>query len=562
MSDRLSSRFRVAAVQANPVLGDIPGNEKLALDLMDEAHGAGADVALFSELFLIGYPPEDLALKPAAVRDCRAALERLAARTAGRSACLMTGLWPSGGGRAHNAIAYLADGEVRGVSFKIDLPNYGVFDEKRVFEPGARPGLWNIRGVSVGTPICEDIWGPGPCAVLKEQGAQFLLVPNGSPFRRTADEERTAVARARVAETGLPMVYVNQVGGQDELVFDGASFALDGSGEIAMRLPAFEPSLAASTWALEGGVWRCVEAPLVAWPQGPEEIYRAIVVGLRDYVRKSGFPGVLLGLSGGVDSALAAVVAADALGPENVRAFMLPSRYTSADSLDDAAECARRLGVRLDEIAISPAVDAFAQMLGGEFAGLAPDLTEENLQARVRGVALMAVSNKRGLMLMTTGNKSEMAVGYATLYGDMCGGYNVLKDLYKVEVYAVCAWRNANTPFGGASDPIPDRILTKAPSAELRPDQKDQDSLPPYEELDAILEGLVEEEATLDEIVARGHDPATVERIQRLLYASEYKRRQAPPGVKIGRRAFGRDRRYPLVNRYRDRVGADGTPRS
>ena len=346
------------------------------------------------------------------------------------------------------------------------------------------------------------------------------------------------MARARVAETGLPLVYVNQVGGQDELVFDGGSFALSATGERVMALPAFEAKTAPAIWERGAQGWTCVEAPQADWPEPPEAFYRAMVLGLRDYVRKSGFKGVLLGLSGGVDSAISLIAAVDALGAEQVRAFMLPSRYTSRESLEDAADCARRCGVRLDEIGISPAVDAFEAMLAQSFAGLPPDITEENIQARVRGVTLMALSNKTGSMLMTTGNKSEMAVGYATLYGDMSGGYNVIKDLYKVEVYAVCDWRNANTPYGGPAAPIPERILTKAPSAELRPDQTDQDSLPPYEVLDAILHGLVEEEATLDEIVARGHDPATVERVQRLLYTSEYKRRQAAPGVKIGGEGF------------------------
>jgi NAD+ synthase len=321
-----------------------------------------------------------------------------------------------------------------------------------------------------------------------------------------------------------------------------------------MAMPMFEEAVACSTWERVPGGWRCADAPLVAWPRGPEEIYRAMVIGLRDYVRKSGFPGVLLGLSGGVDSAISLVVARDALGPENVRAFMLPSRYTSRESLEDADACARACGVRLDEIAINPAVVAFDEMLAPQFAGRAPDITEENIQARIRGLTLMALSNKLGLMLLTTGNKSEMAVGYATLYGDMCGGYNILKDVYKEDVYAVCRWRNAHPVYGGPANPIPERILTKPPSAELRPGQTDQDSLPPYEDLDAILHGLVEEEATLDEIVARGFDAATVERVQRLLYGSEYKRRQAAPGVKIGGKAFGRDRRYPLVNKFRDRV--------
>ena len=550
----MSTRLVIASVQANPTVGDIAGNAAQARRLIGEAAALGADVALFPELFLIGYPPEDLALKPAAVRACQDALTRLAADTANDCAALVTTLWPGADGRPRNAVALIEGGEVKGVAFKVDLPNYGVFDEKRIFAAGEASGLFEIAGVRLGVPICEDIWGPGPCRQLKADGAELLLVPNGSPFRRTADDERLDVARARVSETGLPMVYVNQVGGQDELVFDGGSFALQADGELCMSLPMFEADLACSVWEKGEAGWRCVSAPQASWPRGPEEIYHAMVLGLGDYVRKSGFPGVLLGLSGGVDSALSIVVAADALGPENVRAFMLPSRYTSQDSLDDAEACARAVGVRLDDIAIAPAVAAFETMLAPQFAGRAPDITEENIQARIRGVTLMALSNKLGLMLMTTGNKSEMAVGYATLYGDMCGGYNVLKDVYKVDVYAVCRWRNAHTPAGGAADPIPERILTKAPSAELRPDQTDQDSLPPYEDLDAILHGLVEEEATLDEIVARGFDGATVERVQRLLYGSEYKRRQAAPGVKIGGKAFGRDRRYPLVNRFRDIV--------
>ena len=553
----MTNRLVIAAIQANPTVGAIAANETLARERIAEAHAAGADIALFSELFLTGYPPEDLALKPALWAAGKAAVERLALDTKDSCAALVGLIWPAEGpGRKpRNALAFLADGEVKGVAFKCDLPNYGVFDEKRVFEPGLGPSIFEWKGVKLGVPVCEDIWAPGVCADLKARGAEILLVPNGSPFRRLADTERMGVARARVAETGLPMVYVNEVGGQDELVFDGGSFALSATGEVVMRLPMFEEATAYTAWEKAAdGVWACVEAPMDAWVSGPEEVYRAMVLGLRDYVNKSGFPGVLLGLSGGVDSAIVAVVAADALGPDRVRCFMLPSRYTSQDSLDDAAGCAQRLGVRLDEIAISPAVDAFAEMLTPHYGNRAPDLTEENIQARTRGLALMALSNKLGSMLLTTGNKSEMAVGYATLYGDMCGGYNVLKDLYKTQVYEVCEWRNANDPYGVAVSPIPERILTKAPSAELRPDQKDQDSLPEYAELDAILHGLVEEEATLDEIVSRGHAPETVERVQRLLYNSEYKRRQAAPGVKIGPRAFGRDRRYPIVNGFRDAV--------
>ena len=551
----MTDRLIIAAIQANPVLGAIDRNTALARDLIAQAAAKGADLAVFSELFLIGYPPEDLALKPAAVRDCRRALERLARETAGLCPALVSLLWPGDGPLPYNAFALIADGQIKDLTFKVDLPNYGVFDEKRVFEPGPGPKVFEFRGVKLGVPVCEDIWGPIPCAALKAQGAEILIVPNGSPYRRTADDERLAVVRRRVAETGLPLIYVNQVGGQDELVFDGGSFALQADGEMCMRLPMFEDAIGLSTWERHEGGWRCVDAPPLAdWPTGPEELYRAMVVGLRDYVDKSGFPGVVLGMSGGIDSALTAAVAADALGPERVRCVMLPSRYTSRDSLDDAEACARALGVAYESIGIEPAVAAFGEMLAGPFAGRAPDVTEENIQSRARGVALMALSNKLGLMVLTTGNKSEMAVGYATLYGDMCGGYNVLKDLYKTDVYAVAEWRNANAPYGGPRKVIPHRIITKPPSAELRPDQTDQDSLPPYDVLDGILHGLVEEEATLDEIVARGFDPQVVERVQRLLYGSEYKRRQAPPGVKLGPRAFGRDRRYPIVNGYRDRV--------
>jgi NAD+ synthase len=552
-----ADRLVIASIQANPKLGDVDGNAALALDRIRQAAALGADVALFSELFLIGYPPEDLVLKPAVVRRCVEALHHLAAQAADGPAALVTLPWPGEGERPHNAVALIAQGAVQGLGFKSDLPNYGVFDEKRVFEPGAASPVFEVKGVRLGVPICEDIWTPGPCAELKARGAELLLVPNGSPFRRTADDERLAVARARVNETGLPLVYVNQMGGQDELVFDGGSFALGAGGDLCMSLPMFEEAVAVSTWAREGRGWACRSAPRAPWPRGAEEIYRAMVVALRDYVRKSGFQGVLLGLSGGVDSALVAAVARDALGPEAVRAYMLPSQYTSRESLEDAAACANALGIGLERIPIAPAVAAFETMLAEPFQGRAPDLTEENIQARIRGVSLMALSNKLGLMLLTTGNKSEMAVGYATLYGDMCGGYNVLKDLYKVDVYAVCRWRNAHRPFDGPPSPIPQRILTKPPSAELRPNQTDQDSLPAYEELDAILHGLVEEEASLNEIVARGHAPAVVERVQALLYNSEYKRRQAAPGLKIGRKAFGRDRRYPLVNGFRDRVRAD-----
>ncbi|WP_397393756.1 NAD+ synthase [Phenylobacterium sp.] len=549
----------IAAVQANPTVGAIAANEALARRRFSEARAAGADLAVFPELFINGYPPEDLALKPAFWRAGREAVERLALETDEDFAALVGVIWPAEGPgrRPRNGLAFLAGGKVQDVAFKCDLPNYGVFDEKRVFEPGEGPRIFTWKGVRLGVPICEDIWTSGVCADLAADGAEILVAPNGSPYRRTADQERTGIVRARVAETGLPMIYLNEVGGQDELVFDGASFALDGRGREVMRLPMFEEAIGVMRWTQGPEGWTASDAPVAGWMEGPGEIYHAMVLGLRDYVNKSGFPGVLLGLSGGVDSAITAVVAADALGPDRVRCFMLPSRYTSRESLEDAEDCARRLGVRLDEVPIAPAIDAFGAMLTPLFENRPPDLTEENIQARIRGLSLMALSNKLGSMLLTTGNKSEMAVGYATLYGDMCGGFNVLKDLYKTEVYEVCRWRNAHDPFGVARDPIPDRILTKPPSAELRPDQKDQDSLPEYADLDAILHGLVEEEASLDEIVARGFPREMVERVQRLLYSSEYKRRQAAPGVKIGLKAFGRDRRYPIVNGFRDRVSGE-----
>ncbi len=552
----MTQRLVIASVQANPTMGDVAGNKKLAREAIAEATRLGADLAVFPELFMIGYPPEDLALKPAAVAACEAALAELAQETKAACAALI-GLPLAGRkGRPRNAVALIASGELRGSGCKVDLPNYGVFDEKRIFEAGEHAALFEIAGVRIGAPICEDIWGQSVCADLVARGAELLLVPNGSPYRRTADDERLVVARARCAETGLPLIYVNQVGGQDELVFDGGSFAIEADGSLAQSLPMFETALSLSTWEKRLDRWRCVDASRSTWPRGWEEVYRAIVLGLGDYVRKSGFPGVLLGLSGGVDSALSLAVARDALGPQRVRAYMLPSPYTSSASLEDAAACAAANGVPLESIAIEPAMLAFEAMLAPAFAGRPTDLTEENLQARIRGVALMALSNKLGAMLLTTGNKSEMAVGYATLYGDMCGGYNVLKDLYKVDVYGLCAWRNAHAPFGGPLEPIPARVLIKPPSAELRPDQTDQDSLPPYDVLDAILHGLVEEEASLADLTSRGHPAATVDRVQNLLYASEYKRRQAAPGVKIGGRAFGRDRRYPLVNRFRESLSS------
>jgi NAD+ synthase len=548
----MTDQIRIACVQANPTLGAIAKNEAKARDFIARAKAEGADLVVFPEMFLLGYPPEDLALKPAAAAECKIALERLAGATADGPAVLMGVLWAGPRRKPYNAVALLNDGKVADVSFKVDLPNYGVFDERRVFEAGEAPKVFHIAGVRIGAPICEDIWTPAVCAALKAKGAEIIVSPNGSPYRFTADTERMEIAAARVRETGLPLVYVNQVGGQDELVFDGGSFSLNPDGAVVQRLPLLEEAFEVATWRRGEGGWSAEPMSLADWPKDPEESYRAMVVGLRDYVEKSGFPGVILGMSGGIDSAITAVVASDALGAHRVRCVMMPSRYTSTESLEDAEACAKNLGCPYETISIVPAIEGFETMLAPVFAGRDPDTTEENLQSRARGMTLMALSNKFGDMVMTTGNKSEMAVGYATLYGDMCGGYNVLKDVWKTDVFDLAKWRNANDPFGSGLAPIPERIITKPPSAELRPDQKDEDSLPPYDVLDGILKGLVEEEATLDDIVARGYPAADVERVQRLLYGSEYKRRQAPPGVKLGARAFGRDRRYPIVNGFRD----------
>ncbi|MFY7762274.1 NAD+ synthase [Aquidulcibacter sp.] len=549
-------KLHILSAQLNPIVGDIWGNLAKAKTCLGHALSVGADVLVFTELFLIGYPPEDLVLKPAAVKDCREATEELAALTAGTKLTVIMGTpWRNEDG-LYNAVAILSDGRVADLRFKHELPNYAVFDEKRVFNAGPLPTPVKIAGVLVGIPICEDIWFDRVTQSLKQQGAELLIVPNGSPYRRPVKQERLASARARVSETALPLIYVNQIGGQDELCFDGGSFALDASGACVQSLPNFSESQSSALWEKGGDSWVCKQAEQLDQVEGEAADYAAMVLSLRDYVNKNGFPGVLLGLSGGIDSGLSAAVAADALGPDRVRCVMMPSRFTSQESLDDAADNARRLAIPYDVISIEPAVEAFAQMLSGQFAGTQTGVAEENIQSRSRAVLLMALSNKFGHMVLTTGNKSEMAVGYATLYGDMCGGYNALKDLYKMEVYALSRWRNAHVchiGLGASGEVIPQRIIDKAPSAELRENQTDQDSLPPYPALDDMLHGFVEEEAEIEDVIARGHDPVVVHRIQNLLYVAEYKRRQAPPGVKIGTRNFGRDRRYPITNKYRDK---------
>ena len=546
-------RYRIALAQLNPVMGDIAGN--LAKARAARAQVTDADVILFSELFIVGYSPEDLVLKPALQQDARAAVEELAKETASGPAILMGTPWVDGG-KLYNAVALLEGGKVAGLTFKHDLPNYGVFDEKRVFAAGPLPKPMAVRGVSLGVPICEDIWAQDVTAALAQLGAEILCVPNGSPFEAGKEDVRLKLAAARVQETGLPLLYLNQLGGQDEVVYDGASFALNADQSIAVSMPGWEESVIVTEWTRgTDGKWACAPGEKFVAEDRSSQVYHAMMLGLRDYVNKNRFPGVVLGLSGGIDSAISAAVAVDALGAGRVRCVMLPSRYTSRDSLEDADACARMLGVAYETIEIERAVAALGETLAAPFAGTKTDTTEENIQSRLRGVILMAISNKFGPMVLTTGNKSEMSVGYATLYGDMCGGYNVLKDIYKTEVFRLSHWRNQNSPAGALGPQgrvIPERIIEKPPTAELRANQTDQDSLPPYDILDGILECLVEKECSFEETVAKGYDPATIKRIEHLLYISEYKRRQAPPGVKISPRNFGRDRRYPITNAFRD----------
>jgi len=557
MAADLTDTIRITVAQLDSVVGDIDGNLNKAREARAKAAAADADLLVLSELFIAGYPPEDLVLKPAFPDACRAAIEALATDTADGGPGIVIGTpWPEGG-KVYNAVALLDGGAVQALRYKVELPNYGVFDEFRVFEVGPLPGPVGFRGLRLGLPICEDIWFEQVCECLLETGAEMLIVPNGSPYWQGKADVRQQVAIARVVETGLPMVYVNQCGGQDELIFDGGSFGLHGDRTLAFQLPQFAEAVETVTWKRAGDLgWRCADGRFAALPGLEEANWHACVLGLRDYVDKTGFPGVVLGLSGGIDSAVCATMAVDALGPERVHCVMLPYRYTSNESLNDAAALAERLGVRYDIVPIAEPVEGFDAALKPLFGGSPPDTTEENLQSRARGTILMAISNKFGSMVLTTGNKSENSVGYATLYGDMNGGFNPIKDLYKTEVYKLARWRNANRPanaLGPGGAVIPDNIITRAPSAELRPDQTDQDSLPPYEVLDDILECLVEEEMRISEIVARGHDLDTVRRVERLLYIAEYKRRQAAPGVKITRKNFGRDRRYPIVNKFRDR---------
>jgi len=555
MTERPADRLAITVAQLNPIVGDVAGNLERARVARAQAARDGADIVAFSELFIAGYPPEDLVLKPAFQSACRSAVETLARDTADGGPAVLIGTPWVDDGKLYNAYAQLAGGRVEAIRFKVDLPNYGVFDEKRVFTAGPLPGPIVIKGARVGIPICEDIWGAEVVECLVETGGEILLVPNGSPYWRGKTEERLNIALSRVVESGLPLIYLNQFGGQDELVFDGASFAVNADRSIGFQLPEFREAVVTTRWSRTGGVWRCAPGPLDAPDEMDQADYTACMVGLRDYVDKNRFKGVVLGLSGGIDSALCAAMATDALGAERVRCVMLPYRYTSRDSLDDAAAIAKALGAHYDIVPIESAVRGLEVALAGIFAGAPADVTEENLQSRARGTILMAISNKFGLMVVTTGNKSEMSVGYATLYGDMNGGFNPVKDLYKTEVVRLAQLRNRWKPAGalGPAGPvIPENVITRPPSAELRENQTDQDTLPPYDLLDQILQRLVEREESVANIVAAGLDREMVMKVERMLSLAEYKRRQAAPGVKVTLKNFGRDRRYPIVNRFRD----------
>ena len=541
----MADRLTIAFAQMNQRVGDLSGNAAAMLEMRRKAQGA--DLLMCPELQLIGYPPEDLVLKPEFVRRTHECTDELVAATTEPGPAMLIGTIVAEGGLIYNAFILADGGKVLGRTLKRELPNYGTFDEKRIFVPGPLPEPIEFKGVKIGVPICEDIWQEVVCAHLAEAGAEMLLVPNGSPYELDKDDTRYRLVRSRAIQTGLPIAYLNRVGGQDELVFDGSSFIIHPDGERVVQLCDWDEALLLTDWERTSEGWRCMTRETHALDTFPEDVYRAMMVGLSDYVERNGFPGVILGLSGGIDSALSAAVAVDALGPAKVWGVMLPSKYTSEESLEDARGCAKLLGCRHDVVSIAPAVEAVDGMLP-QLQGLAA----ENVQARLRMVALMALSNAHGQMLLTTGNKSEMSVGYATLYGDMAGGYSVLKDAYKTTVFALSRWRNANKPEGalGPDGPVmPARVITKPPSAELRPGQKDEDSLPAYSVLDRILEGLVDKEMSAAEVAnSTGEDIALVSDIESKLLRAEYKRRQAPPGVKIGTRNFGRDRRYPISN--------------
>ena len=554
----MADTFRITLGQLNPTVGDLPGNAAKARSAWEQARAAGADLLALPEMFITGYQTQDLVLKAAFTRDAMAEIEKLARDCADGPAIGIGGPYAEGR-KLYNAFWILHGGKVVTRVLKHDLPHKQLFDELRLFDQGPLSGPYNLNGIRIGSPICEDAWWPDVAETLAESGAEILLVPNGSPYHRNKLDLRMGHMVARVVETGLPLIYLNSVGGQDDQLYDGASFALNpgptGGADKVLQLAPFDEQVVHVDLQRGPEGWRVVPGQMDHQPDEWEQDYRAMTEGLRDYTRKSGFKKVVLGMSGGIDSALVATIASDAIGPENVRCVMLPSEYTSQGSLDDAADAATRLGARLDTVQIEGARDAVGDALAHLMAGTKPDTTEENIQSRLRGVMLMAISNKFGELLLTTGNKSEVAVGYATIYGDMAGGYNPIKDLYKTRVFQTCRWRNENHRdwmMGPAGEVVPPQIISKPPSAELRPDQKDEDSLPPYPVLDAILEGLVEKDLALKDLVAQGYEAETVKRVETLLYGSEWKRYQAAPGPRISTKAFWLDRRYPLVNRWRD----------
>ncbi len=550
----MTDTFRLTLGQLNPTLGALEANAALALRTWEEGKAAGAQMVALTEMFITGYQPQDLIMKPAFVAAAMAAIETLAGQVADGPVLGIGGPHVRGG-RLYNGYYVLEGGRIAAVILKHELPNDAVFDEKRVFSAADISGPYRVGPMRIGTPICEDAWHSEVCETLMETGAEILLVPNGSPYHRGKLTVRTNLMVARVVETGLPLVYLNMVGGQDDQVFDGASFVLNPGGALMAQLPQFESCVTHVDFEQTDAGWRAKPAMMALLPTSHEADYHAMVLSLRDYLGKTGFRKVLLGLSGGIDSAIVAAIAADAIGAANVRCVMLPSAYTSSHSLEDAEQVARALGCRLDTVAISGPQAAVGEALAELFAGTQPGITEENVQSRLRGLLLMAMSNKFGEMLLTTGNKSEMAVGYCTIYGDMNGGYNPIKDLYKTRVFETCRWRNENhRPWmlGPEGEVIPARVIEKPPSAELRPDQKDEDSLPPYPVLDAILNGLVEDELSVAEIVEMGYERAIVKKVEHLLYLSEYKRFQSAPGTRLTKKAFWMDRRYPIVNRWRD----------
>lgn len=550
----MPQNFRLTIAQLNPVVGALSANADQAVAAWRVAREAGADMLALPEMFITGYQTQDLVMKPGFARDAMAAVHALA-QTCADGPAIGIGAPYLDGGALFNGYFILERGRVSAVVKKHHLPNYMVFDEERLFTPADVSGPYRVGPMVIGSPICEDAWYDDVAEAQAESGAQILLVPNGSPYSRGRHDTRMAIMVSRVIETGLPLVYLNLAGGQDDQVFDGTSFVLNPGGKLTHLLPGFTDAIRHVDFTQTEDGWRAVPGELAPMPDDWERDYQAMVVGTRDYLHKSGFKRVLLGLSGGIDSALVAAIASDALGPDNVHCVMLPSEYTSAHSLEDAAEVATLLGCKLDTVSIAGPRAAVTEALAPLFAGLPEDVTEENIQSRMRGLLLMALSNKTGAMVLTTGNKSEVAVGYATIYGDMNGGFNPIKDLYKTRVFETCRWRNANHRDwmqGPSGTVIPPRVIDKPPSAELRKDQRDDDSLPPYSELDKILDGLVDRDVSVEDLVAEGHDRATVKRIEHLIFISEWKRHQSAPGVRLTTRAFWLDRRYPMVNRWRD----------